>query len=297
MEAVWRFGSGLAKALEIGMAEMSKRAQFLREKDCLVAGVQIAGFAAIASAILPMSWTARFALAGTSLAYAKFLGGDAGVTKVFFKYFPEALLLTRSCLKPAPQQNEKNGSWMGSGIRVRWSQFFDSGLAQGISDWVDEEGIKSVWDFGCGQDRYSKFLVEHNGILASGLDGNPATVALSRGSAQVQDLTVPFQGGKRQCAMSFEAGDKIPEDKMDAFLDNLTDCAEEWALLSWAEEGQKGPCHLNLQPKEAIIKRMSARGWVPDKKATERLSKTASPIYYWLKNLTVFKKQPGLHID
>lgn len=209
--------------------------------------------------------------------------------------------MTRSCLKPAPQQNEENGSWIGSDIRVRWSQFFDSGLAQGISDWVreeriEEERIESVLDFGCGSDSYTKVLVSQNRIRASGLDGNPATVALSKGSARVQDLTVEFQGEECDCAMSLEVGDKIPEDKMDAFLNNLTKYAKKWIILSWAEEGQKGPCHQNLQRKEAIIKKMSERGWKPNDKATTQLNKAASPIYYWLKNLTVFKK-PGPHID
>lgn len=75
MAAVLRFGAGVVTACRAQMAEIGRRAQFLREKDCLVAGVQIAGFTAIASAVLPMSWTTRLALAGTSLAYAKFLEG------------------------------------------------------------------------------------------------------------------------------------------------------------------------------------------------------------------------------
>lgn len=227
------------------------------------------------------------ALTAATLALAKFYGGADGAMKVFTDYLPQSLALTRSCLKFAPKATE-TGVWKGAGITTRWSQFFDPRLASVLADVLREEGMKSAWDFGCGQDQYSP-VIEGNGVTScNGLDGNPAMVR----AVYVQDLAVPFKREKRDCVISLEVGAKIPEGNEDQFLQNINAHADKLAIISWPVEGQRGPNQVNRRSNEHIIAKMEALGWKQDVALSQRLRDGSHPILFWSKNtLMAFRRK------
>lgn len=274
-------------------ARLWKQTENLRRRDNLIIGTQLAGFSGIAAAaswFLPYGFGARVALTGLSLGLAKFYGGKEGATAVFFDYFPKAVLLTRSVMKAEPTRNER-GIWTGSDENVTWSQFFDRRLARGIANYMQKNECQSAWDFGCGRDDYSKYLLRA-GLHASGLDGNPDTPALSGKTAEVQDLSVPFEKEKRDCVISLEVGDQIPPDYADQFFANIANHAVKSIVISWAVPGQKGFSHINPQKNEYVIQKLDQLGWELDDTATRELRDQAHPIYYWFQDsLMVFKKK------
>jgi len=271
----------------------------LRHEDALIVGTQITGFLGIATAA---AWIAYACSSNISIkcpvsatlltgALAKFYGGSDGAMKVFTDYFPKSLELTRSQMKPMPEAGP-TGIWKGAGVDVRWSQFFDAHLASEISKFLTEEGTLSAWDFGCGSDPYTKVLVQ-NGILCNGLDGNPDLVALSGGSAMVQDIALPFQREKRDCVISLEVGAKIPEKYADQYLKNIDAHARDRIVISWPVQGQKGPNQFNRQNNDYVIAKLEKLGWELDAKATQRLRDHSHPICYWFNNTTMVFRRVG----
>lgn len=271
----------------------------LRHEDGLIIGTQLTGALGLATLA---SWAA-YAYSGsvslfTPLAatlitggLAKFYGGADGAMKVFTDYLPKTLGLTRSLLKPEPEAGP-TGIWKGDGIDVTWSQFFDPRLASEISKFLAEEGIRSAWDFGCAQDDYTKVLVQ-NGILCNGLDGNPDLVALSGGTAMVQELAIPFQREKRDCVISLEVGAKIPAEHADQFLKNIDSHAGDLIVISWPIKGQKGPNQFNPQNNDYVIEKLEKLGWEFDANAAQRLREYSHPVYYWFNNTTMVFRRKG----
>lgn len=266
----------------------------LRQRDPLICGVQLTGLLAIgsvASWLFPCSSMTRVGTSLVTLGLATFYGKEEGPLKVITDYFPKALGLTRSMLKADPQFDPETGIWFGSGKEVRWSQFFDPNLAEGMAQLFKKIGIGSVWDFGCGRDEYSRFLSE-KGIIAKGLDGNPQTDELSGGLAEVQDLTKPFDKEQRDCVISLEVGDKIPQESADQLIENMVKHAKDAIIISWAVKNQKGPNHLNSQDNSYVKDKLAARGWEYDDQNTQTLRKASHPIYYWFQDsLMVFRKK------
>lgn len=266
----------------------------LRKRDNLIIGTQLAGLSGIAAAatwFLPYGYTARIAATAVSLGLAKLYGGKEGAASVYLDYFPKAVLLTRSVMKAEPRHNNR-GIWTGSDENITWSQFFDPRLAKGIENYMLSNQLQSAWDFGCGRDDYSKALLR-GGLKASGLDGNPDTPELSRKTAEVQDLTVPFDREKRDCVVSLAVGDNIPAEYADQFLANISNHAAKSIVISWAVPGQKGPCQLNPQKNDYVVGKLDVLGWELDETATRELREQAHPIYYWFQDsLMVFKKKP-----
>jgi hypothetical protein len=266
----------------------------LRHRDGLIAGTMTTGLLGIATlASLAYGGPTAKNLAATVItgALAKFFGGADGAIKLFTDYFPAACRLNRSLLKPNPASGP-TGIWPGTGRDVRWSQFHDPRLAEEMSKLFSETKIESVWDFGCGPDKYSKVFTQR-GIISSGLDGNPQVMELSRASAAVQDLTVPFQNEVRDCVISIEVGAKIPPEHADQFLANINAHATKMAIISWPVPGQKGPNQRNRQHNEYVVEKMDKLGWELDLAVTARLRGSGHPIYYWTQDtLMAFRRKP-----
>jgi hypothetical protein len=264
------------------LATIGQRVEPLRRRDNLIAGTMITGMLAITTVA---SWLyggptgKNLASAVVTAGLAKFFGGADGALKVFTDYFPKALLLNRSLFKPDPASGP-TGSWLGTGIDVRWSQFHDPRLAAEMTKLLTERKMKDVWNFGCGSDEHSKVFTKA-GITSNGLDGNPETVALSGGTAMVQDLAVPFEKEARDCVISIEVGAKIRPEYEDQFFANINKHAKHMAIISWPVPGQKGPNQHNRQTNEHVIGKMDALGWKLDVPATWVLRDQSHPIYYW----------------
>lgn len=265
-----------------------KKIEGLRKRDGLIIGTGVTALGAALTAVgvfarlRPEYYTASALL---TWGMAKFFGGKDGALKVFTDYLPKVFQLNRSLCKPAPHAGP-TGIWEGTGIRVRWSQFFDERLAAAIGDRLIQDGIKTAYDFGCGlEDPYSKVLAKA-GIECSGVDGNPGAGTIHC------DLAQPVSMPKRDCVISLEVGAKIPKAHEQTFIDNVCTSATKMIILSWPVPGQAGPNQFNRQPNEYITKKFREKGWDLDLPATTALRKRSHPIYYWFQDtLMVFKPQ------
>lgn len=129
---------------------------------------------------------------------------------------------------------------------------------------VKQYNIKTILDLGCGVG----YILEGcyaNGASVCGVDLSyeaakkyiPADI---ESFIHYADLTQPLKRGRFGIAMSIETAEHLPEDKADAFVDNLIN-ASDTILFTAAIVGQKGENHINTQPREYWIKKFEDKGY------------------------------------
>lgn len=184
----------------------------------------------------------------------------------------------------------KHGYWSGSGVLEEHA--FDPHLAEALVDFFNKESVESVVDFGCGTGDYVHLFLR-NGIFAKGYDGNPDTLKLSNGVAEVADLSQLLTLPKTyDWVMSLEVGEHIPKEFEKTFIENLHRHNINGIVLSWAVKGQMGTGHVNEQDNDYIKKVLAKYGYVNDVGAECELRNRASA--FWFKNsLMVFRKKQG----
>ncbi|MFZ4773681.1 MAG: methyltransferase domain-containing protein, partial [Chlamydiia bacterium] len=162
-------------------------------------------------------------------------------------------------------------------------------LANSLVNFFKAEGANSVVDFGCGEGKYVRILLD-NGITCRGYDGHPDTYEMSGGIAGVKDLSKPFYLGKKfDWVMSIEVGEHLPKEFEAIFIKNLTKHARHGIVLSWALPGQGGFGHFNEQSNAYIKELLAGYGFEADEAAERELRNGAE--CWWLKNtVMVFRK-------
>lgn len=175
----------------------------------------------------------------------------------------------------------------------------DEKLANGILNFLYEDGVKSVIDLGCGNGYYVKRLNDAH-VYCRGYDGNPYTREFALdGNCFVYDLTTKLPLGVRLhpfgWALSLEVGEHIPREYEQIFINNIAMSCTEGAIISWAIPDQGGDGHVNCRTNEYIINEFQKVHLVFDLLITARLRSCASPYPqtgYWFKNtLMVFRKR------
>lgn len=232
----------------------------------------------LATAILPIS-CAAVVLTSTAI-----LG-----PKVIYDYIPALCRMVFGFMRGQPKIHP-NGTW--EGLKVGHAHFFDHKLAAELCKFFTEERAESVVDFGCGTGEYVRKIRSDSRIAADGVDGNPDTPALSKGTCRVQDLSVPFQlEHNYDWVMSFEVGEHLPKQYERIFIENMIRHAEKGIVLSWAKKGQGGHGHVNEQNNDYIKAIFQQKGWINDVKAENRLRNSNYPIYFWFYDtIMVFRK-------
>jgi tryptophanyl-tRNA synthetase len=110
-----------------------------------------------------------------------------------------------------------------------------------------------IYDFGCGDGKYTAALMEA-GFAARGFDGNPQTALVA--NCEVQDLTSDsWQIPPVDFLLSLEVAEHIPTHLEASFVHNLDKhvCAGGLLLISWAVEGQGGLGHVNCRNNDYVI--------------------------------------------
>lgn len=194
------------------------------------------------------------------------------------------IVLSTSCLAV---YIHPNGYWIGEDAVKE--HIFDANLAEAIADFFEEEGAKTIVDFGCGTGEYVKAF--HNrGLDCEGFDGNPDTPSLSGGVAKVLDLSFPFDLLKRyDWVLSLEVGEHLHKDCESYFISNLHRHNVKGIVLSWAVKGQGGFGHFNEQNNDYIKNIMANYGYVNDVEAENALRR-ASTLSWFKNTLMVFRK-------
>ena len=166
----------------------------------------------------------------------------------------------------------------------------DDNLCQNIIKFLIKNNVKNVFDFGCGLGDYASSIIS-SGINCEAYDGNLNTKILSKGLANVLDLSESFDLQKKyDCVLSLEVGEHIPKEYEQIFLDNICKHTNNLLILSWAIVGQVGDGHVNCQNNDYIINQISNRGFIYDiQNSLElRASATCAP---WFKNTILFFKK------
>lgn len=182
----------------------------------------------------------------------------------------------------------KHGYWSGSDVLAEHA--FDPDLAQALVGFFNKEKAESVVDFGCGTGDYVHTLLR-NGIFAKGYDGNPDTLKLSRGVAEVADLSQPLSLAKKyDWVLSLEVGEHIPKEFEKTFVENLHRHNIKGIVMSWAFKGQYGAGHVNEQDNDYIKKLFSTYGYVNDIAAEKEL-RSKSKVFWFKNTIMVFRKK------
>jgi len=165
----------------------------------------------------------------------------------------------------------------------------DSNLCKGLLA-VLPKGC-SVIDIGAGIGRYVEWL-NTEGHRAWGVDNIEDIGKLSSGRVWKYDLSsdpVFFNLKNEQWGICIEVGEHIPPELEAAFIENVSKCARNGLIVSWAVLGQRGKNHINCHSTEYVANRFGRWGWHLDEGATA-LARVMSGKG-WDKKLLVFKRE------
>lgn len=166
----------------------------------------------------------------------------------------------------------------------------DRSLANALTQYLLDNGIKTVVDFGCGMGDYAKAFKAAN-LVVEAFDGNPNTETLTEGIGRVLDLSKQFYLKKKfDAVLSLEVGEHIPAEFEDQFIDNITKHVKKTLIISWAIEGQGGSGHVNCRNNDYIIGQVTERGFKYNEKASNELRKAATNASWFSYTLLVFDK-------
>jgi SAM-dependent methyltransferase len=208
--------------------------------------------------------------------------------KVFISLFSLLLLIFNSSY-PHLYASEINSKGIWAGTDVQCQHYFDVSLGAALLHFFQAEGANQVVDFGCGMGDYQALFLQNN-LYTEAFDGNPDTPFLTEGRAGVQDLSVPFELGKRfDWVMSLEVGEHLPKEFERIFVENLIRHAQHGIVLSWAIPGQGGYGHFNEQNNSYIKDLLASYGWYNDVVSENHLREKAD--IWWFKNtIMIFRK-------
>jgi SAM-dependent methyltransferase len=179
-----------------------------------------------------------------------------------------------------------NGFWLNTTTEGHVN---DLSLRTALLEILQKEQVTSVLDLGCGPGFYLQAF-KSAGYDCAGYDGNPNTVQLTEGLAQVADLSKKFElNRKYDCVVSLEVGEHIPEEYEPAFIENLCRHADKWLIVSWAIPNQHGDGHVNCRTNSYVENILNKKGFVRVTDYGEQLRNSAD--CHWFKNtLMVFRR-------
>ena len=161
---------------------------------------------------------------------------------------------------------------------------------------------RTMLDVGCGDGHLVKIAAALGTQRATGLDIAVSTVVGGDGYALINvdieghDFSLMY-GGAMDLVLCLEVAEHLSPNAADPLCATLAGAlAQDGILLfSAATPGQGGSGHVNEQPHDYWVSRLSARGLTLDRTLTSKLSvawRVAAPAAWWYaKNLLVFRKQ------
>lgn len=172
----------------------------------------------------------------------------------------------------------------------------DEGLAKALVEFLEDnrDGIMTIWDVGCGDGYYTKYINEYGNFLCFGLDGNPNTESIAGEDCEIVDLSLPINFPSKSWVLCLEVGEHIPAEYEQTFLQNLDRLNRDGIILSWAIRGQGGDGHVNCLDNWEVIERMVNMGYHIDMSDTNRLRNKCAKYPetgWWFRNtLMVFRR-------
>lgn len=156
---------------------------------------------------------------------------------------------------------------------------------------VQEFSVSSVLDIGCGEG-HAMVEFDKYGVRTVGIDGLKANVVetLNKG---LRCICHDFIKGKAPLYEDFDLGwcCEFVEHVEKRFLDNILAAFQRCRMIAMthAQPGQGGYHHVNCQPREYWIDKMSKAGFVLLSRETEEARKFY-PLTYWGQTGLIFKR-------
>jgi len=167
---------------------------------------------------------------------------------------------------------------------------FDSKLADHIVNFIKENNIKSLFDFGCSTGYYLKHISERlTDIRLTGVEPSVnERKDLHFENILDLDLAHSFSIGHKGLVMCLEVLEHIPAEFETVVIDNIKNHCDGYLILSWATPGQGGYGHFNEKNTSDVIDLFNNNGFIFLEEET--VSFRNSTEIGWLKNnLLVFK--------
>lgn len=166
----------------------------------------------------------------------------------------------------------------------------DIPLCSVLIDFLKTNEIKTLLDLGCGPAFYISEFIKEN-IQCEAYDGNPNTPELTNGLGKIVDLSENMNLGKTfDFVLSLEVGEHIPKEFEDIYINNVLKHSHNYVLLSWAIPNQGGDGHVNEQPNDYIINKITSLGFDYNEDISIGLRNSSQAR--WFKNtLMLFKKK------
>lgn len=181
----------------------------------------------------------------------------------------------------------EHGYWVGADIEHQ--HLHDRGLSHGIAMFLQRENAASAVDFGCGLASYTKVILAH-GINCDAYDGNPDTPEVTGGIGKVQDLSQPFDLGKRyEWVVCLEVGEHLPKQYESTLIENIHRHNTKGVILTWAHLGQGGYGHFNCQDPEYIKGLFAELGYINDIESENELRQSCH-VWEYRKTVMVFRR-------
>lgn len=139
--------------------------------------------------------------------------------------------------------------------------------AKRIATWLWANGVKKVYDIGCGPGTYTKALVDA-GIDAMGFDSDCRN---DKNYIINHDIVQSPAPGTAEYVICIEVAEHIDEKHADTIIDNILQNEPKTIIWSAAVPGQGGNGHINCQPKEYWEKKFIAKGAKRNQEAEKSL--------------------------
>lgn len=139
-------------------------------------------------------------------------------------------------------------------------------LLLSMYNFIDQERIQSITDFGAGIGQYGMALQDFSKTLVyRGYDGAPDVEDYTYGYIKYLDMSSPANVPKSDWVMSLNVGEHIPSNIEGNYIRNLHAHNCRGIILSWATPEQEGMGHVNLHYNEYLIRTFSGLGYIHDK--------------------------------
>lgn len=175
--------------------------------------------------------------------------------------------------------------------RKRWK--LDEGLLAALRLTLTD--AEFIADFGAGGGKYVEWIRKELGLNAIGFDGTPGIGEISGGLVHELDLShemgavrIAGVADRIDAAICIETGEHVPEEKLPAFLRNVTLAPRKRLVVSWATPGQRGRDHVSCRLPEWVASEVCRRGWLLNHEVTVAARKAAGEG--WSRKLLVFDR-------
>lgn len=149
------------------------------------------------------------------------------------------------------------GFWDGKDAHMHHAMSLP--LANWIANYLKDEKLNQIIDFGCGVGKYLSHLQKLGFEKLIGYEGSiPSKKEFI--NIKQQDLTIPFEITEKGTVICLEVAEHIPNIFENIFLDNIIDASDNRLIMSWAIRGQCGDGHINCLNNDEVIEKLIKRG-------------------------------------